>query len=99
MSAPTAPMWDEFDGFVQECGAPALPDLEFIHESPWLNLYVYPAEADYVRAAARWASAGTGSSRACAPPTATSRCPTSCAPATARWSTCRSARWARPTSG
>jgi MGT family glycosyltransferase len=38
-----------FNEFVQERGAPPLPDLEFIHESPWLNLYVYPAEADYER--------------------------------------------------
>ena len=41
-----------FDAFVQERGAPPLPDLEFIHESPWLNLYVYPAEADYARSQA-----------------------------------------------
>ena len=26
-----------------------MPELEFIHESPYLNLYVYPAEADYER--------------------------------------------------
>jgi MGT family glycosyltransferase len=43
-------MWEDFDGFMREAGAPALPELEFIHESPWLNLYVYPAEADYQRA-------------------------------------------------
>jgi MGT family glycosyltransferase len=43
------PMWREFDAFVQERGAPPLPELEFIHESPYLNLYVYPAEADYRR--------------------------------------------------
>jgi UDP:flavonoid glycosyltransferase YjiC (YdhE family) len=43
------PMWEEVDGFVRECGAPGLPDLGFIHESPWLNLYVYPAETDYAR--------------------------------------------------
>jgi MGT family glycosyltransferase len=42
-------MWEEFDRFVQEVGAPPLPELEFIHRSPWLNLYVYPAEADYAR--------------------------------------------------
>ena len=42
-------MHASFDAFVQERGAPPLPDLEFIHESPWLNLYVYPAEADYPR--------------------------------------------------
>jgi len=33
---------------VQEQGAPPLPDLEFIHTSTAANLYVYPAEADYV---------------------------------------------------
>jgi MGT family glycosyltransferase len=43
------PMWAAFDAFVQEAGAPPLPELEFIHESPWLNLYVYPAAADYPR--------------------------------------------------
>ena len=42
-------MWAEFDAFVQAAGAPPLPDLEFIHASPYLNLYVYPAEADYSR--------------------------------------------------
>ena len=43
-------MWDEFDAFMREQGAPALPDLEFIHSSPDLNLSLYPAEADYRRA-------------------------------------------------
>jgi MGT family glycosyltransferase len=43
------PMWEAFDAFVQEAGAPPLPELEFIHESPWLNLHVYPAAADYPR--------------------------------------------------
>ena len=43
-------MWEDFDAFVQEQGAPPLPELEFIHESSWLNLYVYPEEADYERA-------------------------------------------------
>jgi UDP:flavonoid glycosyltransferase YjiC (YdhE family) len=42
-------MHAEFDEFVREQGAPPLPDLEFIHESPHLNLYVYPQEADYAR--------------------------------------------------
>jgi MGT family glycosyltransferase len=42
-------MWAEFDAFVQAAGAPPLPDLEFIHASPYLNLYVYPAEVDYAR--------------------------------------------------
>jgi UDP:flavonoid glycosyltransferase YjiC (YdhE family) len=46
-------LWAGFDAFVRERGAPGLawgpegPD--FIHESPWLNLYLYPAEADYAR--------------------------------------------------
>ena len=30
--------------------APPLPELEFIHTSPWLNLWLYPDEADYRRA-------------------------------------------------
>jgi MGT family glycosyltransferase len=45
-------IWDlhaEFSGFCAERGAPALPDGEFIHESEWLNLYVYPAEIEYRR--------------------------------------------------
>lgn len=41
-------MWSAFNDWVQEQGAPALPELEFIHESEHANLYVYPAEADYV---------------------------------------------------
>ncbi|HEX8026156.1 MAG TPA: hypothetical protein VF484_08125, partial [Candidatus Limnocylindrales bacterium] len=46
-------MWEDFDAFCRERGAPGLtwgpmgPDL--IHESPYLNLYLYPAEADYAR--------------------------------------------------
>jgi MGT family glycosyltransferase len=40
----------EFDAFCRERGAPALPELEFIHSSPWLNLYLYPDEVDYARA-------------------------------------------------
>ena len=39
----------DFDEFARERGAPPLPDLEFIHESPYLNLYLYPEEADYAR--------------------------------------------------
>ncbi len=46
-------MWAEFDAFVQARGAPGLSwggtGPEFIGESPWLNLYSYPAEADYAR--------------------------------------------------
>jgi MGT family glycosyltransferase len=40
----------EFDAFCRDRGAPALPELEFIHSSPWLNLYLYPEEVDYPRA-------------------------------------------------
>jgi MGT family glycosyltransferase len=39
-----------FDAFCRERGAPPLPDLEFIHPSPWLNLTIYPREVDYRRA-------------------------------------------------
>jgi MGT family glycosyltransferase len=53
--------WDEFrrthgemhaafDAFCRERGAPGLPELEFIHESPFANLYLYPDEVDYARA-------------------------------------------------
>ncbi|HEX7950794.1 MAG TPA: nucleotide disphospho-sugar-binding domain-containing protein [Candidatus Limnocylindrales bacterium] len=46
-------MWADFDAFMRERGAPGLAwgDLgpDFIHESPWLNLYLYPADADYRR--------------------------------------------------
>jgi MGT family glycosyltransferase len=45
-----ADMHAAFDAFCRERGAPGLPDLEFIHESPWANLYLYPDEADYARA-------------------------------------------------
>lgn len=46
-------MWEDFDAFMRDHGAPGLawgpsgPD--FMVESPWLNLYTYPREADYVR--------------------------------------------------
>ncbi len=46
-------MWADFDAFCREHGEPGLshgplgPD--FTAESPWLNLYAYPAEADYAR--------------------------------------------------
>jgi len=42
------PMWEDYDEWVTSCGAPPLEDLEFIHQSQHLNLYVYPNEADYV---------------------------------------------------
>ncbi|HET9681847.1 MAG TPA: nucleotide disphospho-sugar-binding domain-containing protein [Candidatus Limnocylindrales bacterium] len=46
-------LWSDFDAFCRDRGAPGLtwgtegPDL--IHESPWLNLSLYPADADYAR--------------------------------------------------
>jgi MGT family glycosyltransferase len=39
----------EFSAFCAERGAPLLPEGDFIHESDWLNLYLYPAEVDYGR--------------------------------------------------
>ena len=46
-------MWTDFDAFCRDHGdhglrrGPFGPD--FIAESPWLNLYLYPAEVDYAR--------------------------------------------------
>ena len=40
-------MWKEFNNWVVAQGAPALPELEFIHESDAANLYVFPESADY----------------------------------------------------
>jgi MGT family glycosyltransferase len=45
-----ADMHADFDAFCRERGAPGLPELEFMHVSPWANLYLYPDEADYARA-------------------------------------------------
>jgi MGT family glycosyltransferase len=39
----------EFSAYCVERGAPPLPELEMIHQSPWLNLMLYPAELDYPR--------------------------------------------------
>ncbi len=47
-------MWSAFDAFMRESGAPGLGNgplgPEFIHVSPFLNLTLYPADADYRRA-------------------------------------------------
>jgi MGT family glycosyltransferase len=43
------PLQREFSDFCVERGAPPLPGIEFIHESPFLNLYLYPRDADYQR--------------------------------------------------
>ena len=49
-----ADMWMDFDAFCRENGETGLTygplGPEFIAESPYLNLYSYPAEADYERA-------------------------------------------------
>ena len=43
------PLQGEFSAFFEEGGAPPLPELEFIHGSEYLNLYLYPGEMDYQR--------------------------------------------------
>ena len=43
------PLWEETNAWVLDQGAPPLPDLEFIHESPHLNLSLFPEVADYPR--------------------------------------------------
>ena len=42
-------MHAEFSAFCVERGAPQLPEAQMIHESPWLNLLLYPEELDYLR--------------------------------------------------
>jgi MGT family glycosyltransferase len=44
------PMHAEFDEYCRERGTPPLPVDDFIHESAWLNLYLFPTAADYARA-------------------------------------------------
>src|SRR6187200_1182020 len=48
-------MWSAFDAFCRARGLPPLPwtstGPDFMHESPFLNIYSYPAEADYDRSA------------------------------------------------
>lgn len=41
-------MWADFDAWVRAQGADALPELEFMPRANAANLYVYPAEADYL---------------------------------------------------
>lgn len=40
-------LWQTFNEWVIEQGAPPLEELEFIHESQAANIYVYPEVADY----------------------------------------------------
>ena len=39
----------DFDAFARERGCPPLPELEFIHRSSYLNLFLYPEAVDYER--------------------------------------------------
>jgi MGT family glycosyltransferase len=41
------PTWSAFDDWCRENGTRPLPDLEFMHSSAELNLYVYPGVIDY----------------------------------------------------
>jgi len=43
------PLQESFDELCRERGAPQLPRGEFIHTSPWLNMWLYPNEVDYAR--------------------------------------------------
>ena len=47
-------LWRGFDSFMREHGAPGLANgplgPEFIHQSPFLNMVLYPRQADYQRA-------------------------------------------------
>jgi UDP:flavonoid glycosyltransferase YjiC (YdhE family) len=43
------PLHAEFDQVCRDLGAPGLPHGQFIHQSRWLNLALYPAELDYQR--------------------------------------------------
>jgi len=43
-------LWADFDSWVRAQGADALPELEFMPRANAANLYVYPAEADYLDA-------------------------------------------------
>jgi MGT family glycosyltransferase len=45
------PLHEEYSAFCVERGARPLPEGDLMHSSPHLNLYVYPAELDYPRAA------------------------------------------------
>ena len=43
------PLQQGFNEFCVEKGAPPLENLEFIHTSPWANVWLYPSEVDYPR--------------------------------------------------
>ncbi|MEO6796655.1 MAG: nucleotide disphospho-sugar-binding domain-containing protein [Candidatus Dormibacter sp.] len=46
----------DFDSFLRDHGAPALPETEFMYQSPFIGLYNYPAELDYPRSVGLTAS-------------------------------------------
>ena len=48
-AAQVEPLQADFSAFCVERGAPPLPPHELIHESPWLDLTIYPTEVDYPR--------------------------------------------------
>jgi MGT family glycosyltransferase len=48
-AAAHADLHASFSAFCVERGAPPLPDGEFVHDSDWLNLYLYPDMVDYAR--------------------------------------------------
>ena len=87
-----------FSALCEERGAPPLPEIEFMHESPWLNLTLYPGEADYPRARPLGDTLAQPPDSASAPPTRRGSSRRSWPAARARSSTCRSARSAPPTS-
>jgi MGT family glycosyltransferase len=43
------PLQRDFSAWCVERGTPPLPGIDMIHESPWLNLALYPDELDYAR--------------------------------------------------
>jgi UDP:flavonoid glycosyltransferase YjiC (YdhE family) len=48
-AAAHADLHRDFSHFAVEQGCPPLPAMEFMYESPFLNLYTYPEELDYRR--------------------------------------------------
>ena len=69
------PLQREFSAFCEERGAPPLPELEFMHESPFLNLYLYPGRGRLPRGRVPLgADLAATSSRACARSTSRSSC-------------------------
>jgi UDP:flavonoid glycosyltransferase YjiC (YdhE family) len=86
----------EHNEFRASVGVAACPRDEFNTSSPWLNLYEFPAAADY-RLAQPLGPTWQGWIRRCAPPRRPSTSTSTCR-GTARSSTCRSAPWAAWTS-